>query len=395
VKISSRVLTFNRGSAPQWQVVQITNSGDGALSIASVAIVGSDRDAFATAKETCSGRTVAINSSCQIEVSFTAGADPGVRAARLAITDNASGSPQAVSLVAQLPDCRLPLFVSTPTLYGEFLSLRDGVVAADLAGGFVPDGMLSQSRGTPVLRGYVPATYDRPAGRWVPGGATSLDGARYAYIDYSQPFEGALHVVDIATGRDRTLPLATGPWGLVGFTNEGIYVHFSFEGTGPGITLINPDSGAARVVFADSTVHLVSGQVAWIATRNETDTLPGPPGIGGNSNEVQSRDLKTSQKTTWLYRPGTNLYVTAAYGGSIVVSGYDVAGNFLVVVTAPGKAVPITVPETGDPIAPSGTPVADANGWWFGSLDGVYLWTPHTGAILVSELTAAPAGACA
>ncbi|HET6310641.1 MAG TPA: hypothetical protein VFH00_06515 [Candidatus Nitrosotalea sp.] len=394
-KLSSRVLTFNRSAAPNLRALEITNTGDAALKIAGVAIVGSDRDAFAATKETCSGRTVAVNASCQIEVSFTAGSYQGVRAARLAITDNATGSPHAVSLVAQPLECKLPLFDYT-ALSGEFLSLRDGTVVADPAGRFVMDGMQSKSVASPVLRGSVSGTYDRPAARWVPGSAISPDGLRYAYIDYAQPFEGVLHVVDIATGHDRTLPLAKGPWGLAGFTNEGIYVRFSYEGIGPGITLINPDSGATRVVFADSTVHLVSGQVAWIATWNETDTLPGPPGIGGNSNEVQSRDLKTSQKTTWLYRPGSNLYVTAAYGGSIVVSGYDVAGNFLVVVTAPGKAVPITVPETDDPIPSSGgAPIADANGWWFGSLDGVYLWTPHTGAILVSELTVVPAGTCA
>ena len=87
--------------------------------------------------------------------------------------------------------------------------------------------------------------------------------------------------------------------------------------------------------------------------------------------------------------------MTAATLGSIVVSGYDMTGNVLLVVSAPGKAVPITVPETGEPIPSSSGAVADANGWWFGSLDGVYLWTPRTGAIHVSELTAAPAGACA
>jgi len=393
-KLSSRVLTFNRSAAPNLRAVEITNTGDAALKISGVAIVGSDRDAFTISKESCSGQTVAINASCQVLVEFAQGAAQGLIGARLAITDNANGSPHAVSLVAQLPECKLPLFDYT-TLSGEFLSLRDGTVVADPAGRFVMDGMQSKSLASPVLRGYTPATYDRVAARWVPGGAISPDGLRHAYIDYSQPFDRVMHVVDIATGRDRTLPLAQGPWALIGFTGDGIYIHTSYEGTGPGLTLINPDSGAARTVFSDSAVHMVSGQVAWIATRNQADTLPGPPGMGGNDNEVQSRDLTTSQKTTWLYRPGTNLYVTAATSGSIVVSGYEVTGNFLLLVTAPGKAVPITVPETGEPIPSSGGAVADATGWWFGSLDGVYLWTPHTGAILVSELTAAPAGACA
>jgi streptogramin lyase len=393
-KLSSRVLTFNRESAPNRRAVEITNTGDGALKISGVAIVGSDRDAFTISKESCSGQTVGINASCQVLVAFAQGAEQGLRGARLAITDNATGSPHAVSLVAQLPECKLPLFEYT-TLSGEFLSLRDGTVVADPAGRFVMDGMQSKSLASPVLRGYTPATYNRVAARWVPGGAISPDGLRYAYIDYAQPFDRVVHVVDIATGRDRTLPLAKGPWALIGFTGDGIYIHTSYEGFGSGLTLINPDSGAARTVFSDSTVHLVSGQVAWIATRNLADTLPGPPGIGGNDNEVQSRDLITSKKTTWLYRPGSNLYVLAASHGSIAVSGYDIASSLLLVVTVPGQAIPITVPETSEPIPSSGGAVGDDNGWWFGSLDGVYLWTPRTGAILVSELTAAPAGACA
>jgi streptogramin lyase len=396
-KLRSRVLIFNRGSAPQVRAVQITNTGDADLKIAGVAIVGSDRDAFATTKETCSGRPVAVNASCEIEVSFTAGSDPGVRAARLAITDNATGSPHAVSLVAQLPDCKLPLFVSTtPTSYGEFLSLRDGVMVADPAGGFISDGMQSQSQASPVLRGYMPPSYDRVAGRWVPGSAISADGLRYAYVAYSQPFEGVLHVVDIATGHDRTLPIAKGPWGVIAFTTEGIYMHQSYEGIGPGATLVNPDSGAARTILSDAAVHVVSGQVAWTATFNKADTLPQPPGIGGGNNEVQSHNLTTSQKTIWLYRPGSNLYVMAATNRSIIVHGYSVAGDFLVVVTAPGQAVPITVPETDEPMPlGGGVAVDDANGWWLGSLDGLSLWTPHTGAILVSEATATPVGACA
>jgi len=85
----------------------------------------------------------------------------------------------------------------------------------------------------------------------------------------------------------------------------------------------------------------------------------------------------------------------AATKGSILVSVRDSMSNYYMVVSASGQAVRINVPETEEPIPLSSGVVDDANGWWFGSLDGIYLWTPHTGAILVSELTAAPAGACA
>jgi streptogramin lyase len=401
VKLSSRVLTFNRGSAPNWRAVEITNTGEADLKISSINIVGPDRDAFETTKETCVGRSVTVNASCQIGVSFTAGSDQGVIGARLAITDNATGTPHMVSLVAQLPDCKLPLFASSDSSapsQGEFLNLRNGELVEDPAGRFVTDGTLFQLQGTPVLKGQLPATYLWAAKRWVPArdNAISPDGSRYVYFDYQQGMDRVLHVVDIATGRDRTLQLPRGFWSPIGFTNDGIYLHQAYEGIGPGLTLVNPDSGAVRTVFSDSAVHWISGQTAWIATRNETDTLPQPPGIGGSNNEVQSRDFVSLQKTSWLYRPGSNLYVAAAAKGSIVVTVYTADSNSLLIVNAPGQAVPITIPGTDEPIPLGGALVsADATSWWLGSLDGLYLWTPHTGAILVSEATATPAGACA
>jgi hypothetical protein len=204
-------------------------------------------------------------------------------------------------------------------------------------------------------------------------------------------------VTEVATGRDRVLNLPTDNWSLLAFTTAGLYVSKSYPevGNGPGLWLVNPDTGALQTIFTDSTVQLVSGQMAWIATRNNADTLPGPPGMGGSNNEIQSRDLTTLQTTTWLYRPGSDLYVGGATNGSIVVSGRDVTSGFLLLLAGPERAVPIYVPETSDPVPDSQGLIADANGWWIGSLDGVYLWTQHTGAVLVSESLAAPAGACA
>jgi streptogramin lyase len=396
---SSRVLTFTSGSAASRQVT-VTNTGDAKLAIAGIKLVGSDQAAFSVTRDDCTGRRVAVQGSCRIDVVFKPGSDSGVLAARLAITDNATASPQSISLVAQLPDCKLPVFTS-PTdsaAQGGFLSLRDGGVTLDPKGGFVPGGLLSHSQASPVLYGQVPATYDSAADRWVPGGRISPDGSRYAYVEFaSQGFDFHLHVVDVATGRDRTLNLPAANWSLLAFTTAGLYVSKSYPevGNGPGLWLVNPDSGAIQTIFTDAVVQVVSGHMAWIVARNNADTLPGPPGIGGSNNEIQGRDLNTLQTTTWLYRPGSNMYLGGATGGSIIVSGFDVMSSFLLALTGPEQAVPINVPETGDPVPISGGPIADANGWWLGSLDGVYLWTGRTGAVLVSQSLDVPAGACA
>jgi hypothetical protein len=397
--LSSRVLTFAGGAATRREVI-VTNTGETELAISGIKVVGSDEASFTIAHDDCAGRSVAVQASCRIDVAFKPGSDSGILAARLAITDNATASPQSVSLVAQLPDCKLPVFTSStdPAAQGGFLSLRDGAVTLDPKGGFVPGGLLSHSQASPVLYGQLPATYDAAADRWVPGGRISPDGSRYAWVEFnSQAFDFHLHVTEVATGNDRVLNVPPDNWSLLAFTSAGLYVSRSYPevGNGPGLWLVNPDSGAIQAIFTDAVVQMVSGHTAWIVTRNNADTLPGPPGIGGSNNEIQGRDLTTSVTTTWLYRPGSNLYVQGVTSGSIVVTGYDSSGSHTWLVSAPGQAKLLTVPQTGDDL-PSGSGfTADSNGWWFGSLDGVYLWTQHTGAVLVSESLTVPAGACA
>jgi hypothetical protein len=84
---------YLKASAPQ--TVKLTNSGTGPLSIASISVTGANPRDF-TQTNTC-GATVAVNASCTITVHFTPTA-LGKRTASVSISDNASGSPQSVSL---------------------------------------------------------------------------------------------------------------------------------------------------------------------------------------------------------------------------------------------------------------------------------------------------------
>jgi hypothetical protein len=78
------------------QTVTLSNTGSAALSITSVAITGTNANDFAETADTC-GSSVAAGSNCAIEVTFTPSL-ASAEAASLNITDNASGSPQSVSL---------------------------------------------------------------------------------------------------------------------------------------------------------------------------------------------------------------------------------------------------------------------------------------------------------
>jgi Abnormal spindle-like microcephaly-assoc'd, ASPM-SPD-2-Hydin/HYDIN/CFA65/VesB-like, Ig-like domain/Beta-propeller repeat len=94
VSLSASSISFGDialGASSSAQFISITNAGNAALSVASIAASGD----FSQTNN-C-GTTLAINATCQVAVTFTPTAT-GQRTGTLTITDNAGGSPQAVSL---------------------------------------------------------------------------------------------------------------------------------------------------------------------------------------------------------------------------------------------------------------------------------------------------------
>jgi hypothetical protein len=112
--LSVATLTFanqvtNTTSAAQ--SVTLTNTGSGVLSISSIALTGSNPGDFAISANTC-GPTVAPGANCSIGITFTPLAS-SARAANLTFADNASTSPQSVTLTGKGLD---PFAVSPATL---------------------------------------------------------------------------------------------------------------------------------------------------------------------------------------------------------------------------------------------------------------------------------------
>ena len=83
------------GVATGSQTVNLTNSSNGSVTISSIAITGTNASAFS--KTTTCGGTLAGNSSCSIQITFTAPSS-GSFTANLVVTDNAAGSPQSIPL---------------------------------------------------------------------------------------------------------------------------------------------------------------------------------------------------------------------------------------------------------------------------------------------------------
>jgi hypothetical protein len=83
------------GTTTAAKVVTLTNVGTVALSITAIAIAGTDPGDYAQT-HTC-GSSLAAGASCTISVTFKPTVK-GARPAALSVTDNASGSPQKVTL---------------------------------------------------------------------------------------------------------------------------------------------------------------------------------------------------------------------------------------------------------------------------------------------------------
>ncbi len=100
------------------QTITLTNNTGAALSIAGLTIGGANPGDFAEIANSC-GTSAAAGGTCTIEVSFTP-SDTGQRTATLSITDNASNSPQTVSLTGTgCPDVILSWAASeTPGVIG-------------------------------------------------------------------------------------------------------------------------------------------------------------------------------------------------------------------------------------------------------------------------------------
>jgi hypothetical protein len=80
------------------QTLTLSNAGNGALSIISLALTGTNASDFAQAN-TC-GSSLAAGANCTIAVMFTPSVT-GTRAASLSIADNSTGSPQTVPPVGR------------------------------------------------------------------------------------------------------------------------------------------------------------------------------------------------------------------------------------------------------------------------------------------------------
>jgi hypothetical protein len=296
--------------------------------------------------------------------------------------------------------CRLPVVTWAQAAQGQvpsegFLTYPGGQFSRDANGSVVLDGTRYRSAATPYLYGGGPGagSYDWPLRRWLPVKPRSVspDGSHYAY---STDF-GAIHIVDVATGIDRTFKALQGPDTVLYFAKEGVYFNQLWEGPpGPGLWLLDPVTGAVQAVFRDKPVDAVGGFAAWLPEVNPADPHPIFSQYSGENypNQVLRRDLNGGPTVRWFYQPGK----------IVTVVGFDQDKHPLIASETLGSPDSVQIWQV--PAANQGHQlysgsqlagvVGDDHGIWFADQQGISLYTPAHGLQKISTAVADLAGPC-
>jgi hypothetical protein len=279
-------------------------------------------------------------------------------------------------------------------------------VGGSAAGSFIdfPNGAITDASAHGTF-------YDAAVARWLPifKDQVSPDGRRYAYFEgwsVNPPRAIRVHVVDAATGVDiRVVSMPdTQPYFIIDFTNTGIYLGNGFQGRGPGVWRLDPDTGTVMKV----SNGLYPPDAQWIGAVDPKDPQPYRSAMTGmaGENRIDHRNAG-GQTTTWFYRPG-HVLLWIAFAGApklLVQASWSDPNNPAIggveywLVTAPDHATELAAysfQETGPYSGLTDLPraVADRHGVWVGGGQALYLFTPAGSILREYPQSVYPAGTC-
>jgi hypothetical protein len=297
-------------------------------------------------------------------------------------------------------NCRIPVSMAVhdnTSISGGFIDLSSGVFVADPTSAYSldPSGKGLRSATQPYL--YAEDSrdrmfYDRTRSRWlaVTPDAVSSDGAAYAYALPDASLRPAVvHVVDVATGVEKTFPVQ----GIrlipvpLAYEAGSVYLTEGYEGT-DGLWQLDPGTGAVRKLSDISFPTAYRNGELWYPTPHPTLTI--------HSDTINRLDVATGKTTVWFHRSGGDLWVEG-----LDTEGHPVIANYLPghdqqpfaelwSVPSPGVATKLF---TGG-IYDKEFVMADQHGLWFGAADGLYLYSQNGGLQRVSGKAVVPAGTC-
>ena len=304
--------------------------------------------------------------------------------------------PTAVSTVDF--SCRLPVFNDQGHgASGVFIDFPSGKVTPDPAAAAVS----LDHPGRELVGSFYVHYFDHANGQWLPVSRkdVSPDGTHYAYTDravadpQNPPTRATLHVVAVKTGAEQSFD--DGPWAdpyeILDFAAEGIYL-ITTTGRYIGLWLMDPTTGSLGRIASLMNVQGHTGDSAiWVGNVNPDDPHP----IAGIApNELDRISLPDGNRVAWFYRPANSVHMVGqdADGHPIVLTDLVFGPEEWLLLLSPGVSRPIW---TGGNQVPSiGDPIADQHGVWFGSPDGIFLYSVAGGMQKVSNQPGEPATGC-
>ena len=308
----------------------------------------------------------------------------------LAISCNQSIGPVRTTPNTALIACRLPITIeqSNTPAQGAFIDLPSGAVTIDHAG---KDGWY----------------YDRPFSKWVPVSRSSVSPDGSHYVHQGGPIDGkpTLNLVDVAGGpiTSYLLPVelnsGIGSIDVFDYSTDTVYMGLFGEGNISGLWALNLVTRVTQRVGDLPGISVVDHGIVWLNSFNTSDPNPLRFAPRALANQIEKLDLTSGTRSTWLYRPGNLVGVVGidAERRPIVLNYLDKDTVELSVLLDATSQRSIYKGTKGWPASldtVGGGVVADGHGVWFGTAEGVYLYTESGGVKRVSNMWSRPAGAC-
>jgi hypothetical protein len=308
-----------------------------------------------------------------------------------------------------------------PETQGGFIDTATGSFTPDPQSVMILDGAtgLYRTPGQPYLYGtpgdtaLASRSYDSKFHRWlpVPPQYVSSDGGTYAYYAFDPSGHGSVHLVDVASGTDRTVPGTTGPspkahYLVAGYLRDGVYLTQWGPTGGPGLGLWRLDtaSGAVTLVSTDAqAMGVFVGATplqspptaeypdAWWTTVSWDSSASSDPYV-----YFQYLSAVAGQHAEdWFKRPGSRMNVIGvdAHGHAVVLARSPSQVELWLLSTPNSASQIYSATNSGGPNLPFKTAVADHGGWWIGSSAGMFFATT-TAFTQVSRMPSVAVGGC-
>ncbi len=270
------------GSATAAQSVKLSNSGTGSLSVSGISLSGTNSKDFSQTNNCTT--SLGAGASCTINVTFTPSATGG-RTAVLSVADNASGSPQALTLSGAIPGSSGTVSLTPSSLAFSTLPITLSSVAQTVT--LTNSGTAALTLTSIAVTGASATEFiqNNTCGRSVAAGGNcsivvlfvpSLFGTQSATLVVSDNAPGSPQIVPLSGGGSHDIVLSWTASASADIVGYDIYRGTTSGGESPSPLNSSPVTGTsytdASVTTGDEYYYIVTS----VTSDGSTQSVPSP-----------------------------------------------------------------------------------------------------------------------